>query len=131
MALLTGEEDEAALQTFLTGSRDPLGRPLYDAQYALRLARQRGHLRACVHLYTDLNLFEASLACSLPVMGTWQNSWRIDLPWAHQGCYTLMFPCLTLCTVHMPVEQVPCLLGLAEQSSILPYAHRVCCQAGM
>lgn len=55
------EEDESALLAFLSGARNALGRPLYDAQYALRLARQRLRLHACVALFCELHLYEVRL----------------------------------------------------------------------
>ena len=50
--------DERELLEFLQAARDPLGRPLYDAHFALRVARQQGHLHACVKLLCELNLHE-------------------------------------------------------------------------
>ena len=52
------EEDESDLLAFLSSARNPLGRPLYDAQYALRLARQRKRHHACVALFCELHLYE-------------------------------------------------------------------------
>jgi hypothetical protein len=41
VALLSLEADEARLLEFLGRARNPLGRPLFDPKYALRLARER------------------------------------------------------------------------------------------
>lgn len=42
MALLSLEDEEVRLLGFLASARDPLGRPLFDVKYALRLAKERG-----------------------------------------------------------------------------------------
>ena len=60
MALYCGEVEEGQLLQYLTAARDPLGRPLYDAQYALRLVRQRNRMHASVALFCELSMFEAS-----------------------------------------------------------------------
>jgi hypothetical protein len=57
-ALYCLEEEEAPLLQYLANARDLLGKPLYDPQTALRLARQRDKLQACVQLLCDLNLYE-------------------------------------------------------------------------
>jgi len=57
-ALYCLEEEEAPLLQYLANARDLLGKPLYDPQTALRLARQRNKLQACVQLLCDLNLYE-------------------------------------------------------------------------
>ena len=59
-ALYCSEEQEGPLLQYLASARDLLGRPLYDPQTALRLARQRNKLQACVQLLCDLNLYEVS-----------------------------------------------------------------------
>lgn len=59
-ALYCLEVEEAPLLQYLANARDLLGKPLYDPQTALRLARQRNKLQACVQLLCDLNLFEVS-----------------------------------------------------------------------
>ena len=48
---------------YLANARDLLGKPLYDPQTALRLARQRNKLLACVQLLCDLNLYEVRASC--------------------------------------------------------------------
>ena len=65
-ALYCLEDEEGPLLRYLANARDLLGRPLYDPQTALRLARQRNKLHACVELLCDLNLYEVShLTCTL------------------------------------------------------------------
>lgn len=59
-ALYCLEEQEGPLLQYLASARDLLGRPLYDPQTALRLARQRNKLQASVQLLCDLNLYEVS-----------------------------------------------------------------------
>ena len=58
VALYTLNSDEAPLLQYLASARDVLGRPLYDPQFALRLARQRGCLRACITLFCDVGMYE-------------------------------------------------------------------------
>ena len=58
VALYTLNADEAPLLQYLASARDVLGRPLYDPQFALRLARQRGCLRACITLFCDVGMYE-------------------------------------------------------------------------
>lgn len=60
-ALYCSEKQEGPLLQYLASARDLLGRPLYDPQTALRLARQRNKLQACVQLLCDLNLYEVSI----------------------------------------------------------------------
>lgn len=61
VSLYSQERDERELLGYLQGAKDLLGRPLYDAQFALRVARQHGHLHACVQLLCELNLHEVRL----------------------------------------------------------------------
>lgn len=63
VALYAAAEDEGALLEYLGAARDPLGAPLYEPQFALRVARQGGHLKACVQLLCELNLYEARMCC--------------------------------------------------------------------
>ena len=67
-ALYCLEEEEAPLLQYIANARDLLGKPLYDPQTALRLARQRNKLQACVQLLCDLNLYEVR-ASSLITQG--------------------------------------------------------------
>lgn len=60
VALYCSQADEEALLGYLASARDPLGRPQYNSQVALRLARQQGLRRACVELLWELSLFEVS-----------------------------------------------------------------------
>lgn len=41
VALLSLEEDEGRLLDFMSRARNPLRKPLFDAKYALRLAKER------------------------------------------------------------------------------------------
>ncbi|KAK9832068.1 hypothetical protein WJX81_003754 [Elliptochloris bilobata] len=65
VALYAAAEDEGALLEYLAAARDPLGAPLYEPQFALRVARQGGHLKACVQLFCELNLYEDAVMLAL------------------------------------------------------------------
>lgn len=54
VALHTLSESEVGLLGYLGRGRDPLGRPLYDPKYALRLCTERGRRRAVVQLLCEL-----------------------------------------------------------------------------
>ena len=58
-----GEAEEGPLLQYLATARDPLGRPLYDAQYALRLVRQRDRIHASVALFCELSMYEVHPPC--------------------------------------------------------------------
>ena len=62
-------EDEGPLLAYLASARNSLGRTLYDAQYALRLARQRRKHHACVALFCELRLYEVSSEVGQGVLG--------------------------------------------------------------
>ncbi|KAL3143378.1 hypothetical protein ABBQ38_002206 [Trebouxia sp. C0009 RCD-2024] len=64
-ALYCLEDQEGPLLQYLASARDLLGRPLYDPQTALRLARQRNKLHASVQLLCDLNLYEDAVVLAL------------------------------------------------------------------
>lgn len=57
---------EQELLEYLASARDLAGRPLYDAVHALRLARERGRLRASVALFCEVRLraLHHLLACA-------------------------------------------------------------------
>lgn len=57
--LYSKEADERRLLEYLQSAKDNFGKPHYDAQFALRVARQNGRLRACVQLLCELQLHEA------------------------------------------------------------------------
>ncbi|MEW5309299.1 MAG: hypothetical protein WDW38_001194 [Sanguina aurantia] len=57
VALHTLSEGEAGLLGYLGRGRDPLGRPLYDPKYALRLCTERGRRRAVVQLLCELGMY--------------------------------------------------------------------------
>ena len=61
VALYCGEPEEGPLLQYLASARNPLGRPLYDAQYALRLVRQRDCKHASVALFCELSMFEVHI----------------------------------------------------------------------
>eukprot|EP00884_Botryococcus_braunii_P001644 jgi/Botrbrau1/11480/Bobra.0360s0007.1 len=67
VSLYSGEEDDAALLAHLASARDPLGVPLYDPQYALRLARQWGRRRASIALFCELGMLEDAVKLALTV----------------------------------------------------------------
>ena len=66
VALYCSESDDYTLMEYLATARDPLGKPLYAPQAALRLARQHKRLRACVELLWELTLFEVQ--CPIPLV---------------------------------------------------------------
>ncbi|KAI8463559.1 MAG: hypothetical protein J3K34DRAFT_462375 [Monoraphidium minutum] len=76
VCLLSLDQDEGPLLDYLArAGRDGLGRPLYDAKYALRLARDRDRRvttrlgftapRACVKLLSQLGLHQDAVALAL------------------------------------------------------------------
>ncbi|KAI3432414.1 hypothetical protein D9Q98_003968 [Chlorella vulgaris] len=70
VALLSfGDSEEQELLDYLAAARDPGGRPLYDPVAALRLARDRGCLRASVALYCEVGLYEDAVALALSFDG--------------------------------------------------------------
>ncbi len=56
---------EASLLAFLMSQKDF---PRYDPQYALRLCSQNGLLQSCIHIYSQLGLFEAAVDLALKVI---------------------------------------------------------------
>ena len=76
VSLYAQEKDERELLEFLQAARDPLGRPLYDAHFALRVARQEGHLHACVQLLCELNLHEVQRLVSVAILHGTRNVWQ-------------------------------------------------------
>lgn len=67
VALLSLEESENRLLDLLARARNPLGKPLFDPKYALRLAKERNRRRACVKLLCELCLFEDAVSLALDV----------------------------------------------------------------
>ena len=55
---------EASLLAFLMSQKEF---PRYDPQYALRLCSQNGLLQSCIHIYSQLGLFEAAVDLALKV----------------------------------------------------------------
>ena len=80
VSLYSQERDERELLGYLQGAKDLLGRPLYDAQFALRVARQAGHLHACVQLLCELNLHEARLGPCFTVAFTVASGQLVETP---------------------------------------------------
>eukprot|EP00878_Enallax_costatus_P011969 GHUV01012497.1.p1 GENE.GHUV01012497.1~~GHUV01012497.1.p1 ORF type:complete len:1028 (+),score=282.75 GHUV01012497.1:49-3132(+) len=67
VALLSLESSEGRLLDFLARVRNPLGKPLFDVKYALRLAKERNRRHACVKLLCELGLYEDAVALALAV----------------------------------------------------------------
>ncbi|GAX74136.1 hypothetical protein CEUSTIGMA_g1585.t1 [Chlamydomonas eustigma] len=65
VALHSLAPDEASLLSYLSRARDLLGQPLYDVRHSLRLATERGKLRACVKLLCGLGMYEDAVALAL------------------------------------------------------------------
>jgi hypothetical protein len=61
------DPDETALLHFLSSSPDDpqTGRPLYDLDYALRVCKANKRLRACIHIYSKMGLYESSVDLAL------------------------------------------------------------------
>ena len=60
-------DDDGPLLRFLrTAPADPLtGKPHYDLDYALRLCIESGRVQACVHIYSQMGLWESSVDLAL------------------------------------------------------------------
>ncbi|KAI0051712.1 hypothetical protein FA95DRAFT_1675740 [Auriscalpium vulgare] len=60
-------EDDGPLLRFLsTAPVDPLtGKPYYDLDYALRLCSEAGRIQPCVHIYSQMGLWESSVDLAL------------------------------------------------------------------
>ena len=60
-------EDDGPLLRFLaTAPVDPLtGKPYYDLDYALRLCSETGRIQPCVHIYSQMGLWESSVDLAL------------------------------------------------------------------
>ncbi|WIA14238.1 hypothetical protein OEZ85_002776 [Tetradesmus obliquus] len=67
VALLSLDEDEGRLLDFMSRARTPLRKPLFDAKYALRLAKERNRRHACVKLLCELGLYEDAVPLALAV----------------------------------------------------------------
>lgn len=61
VSLYCWDKDERRLLEYLQSARDSLGKPWYEPQFALRVARQHGRLNACVRLLCELGLHEVSI----------------------------------------------------------------------
>ncbi|KAL4423908.1 hypothetical protein ABPG75_001209 [Micractinium tetrahymenae] len=60
---------EQQLLDYLSSARSLIGRPLYDPVHALRLARDRGCLRASVTLFCEVGMYEDAVALALSFDG--------------------------------------------------------------
>lgn len=60
---------EQQLLDYLSSARSLTGRPLYDPVHALRLARDRGCLRASVALFCEVGMYEDAVALALTFDG--------------------------------------------------------------
>jgi hypothetical protein len=67
VALYSLEPEEQLLLNYLASAKSPLGRPFYDPKAALRLATERGKLRACVALLCQLGMYPDAVALALTV----------------------------------------------------------------
>jgi hypothetical protein len=60
-------EEEGRLLKFLTSApSDPMtGKPYYDLDYALRVCKRTGRTQSCVHIYSQMGLWENSVDLAL------------------------------------------------------------------
>ncbi|TFY83521.1 hypothetical protein EWM64_g503 [Hericium alpestre] len=60
-------DDDGPLLRFLSSApTDPLtGKPYYDLDYALRLCSEAGRIQPCVHIYSQMGLWESSVDLAL------------------------------------------------------------------
>lgn len=71
LSLYAKQDDESTLLRFLE-SKYGIGRPgqpdiFYDPKYALRLCLKEKRMRACVHIYSTMNMHEEAVALALQV----------------------------------------------------------------
>lgn len=77
VALLSLEESEDRLLDLLARARNPLGKPLFDPKYALRLAKERNRcVRGGVLLWQWLEE-QAQCGGAGATHGCASNSWRL------------------------------------------------------
>ena len=69
VTLFSKDADERRLLEYLQTAKDSFGKPYYDAQFALRVARQNGRLNACVQLLCELQLHEVSTSHFSEILG--------------------------------------------------------------
>mmetsp|Transcript_23999 Transcript_23999/g.66689 ORF Transcript_23999/g.66689 Transcript_23999/m.66689 type:complete len:1007 (-) Transcript_23999:341-3361(-) len=65
VSLYSSQDDEGSLLAYMEEAKGPLGRPLYDEKFALRLARERNRARACVQLLSDMGMFQDATILAL------------------------------------------------------------------
>jgi hypothetical protein len=60
-------EEDGPLLNFLTSApSDPMtGKPYYDLDYALRVCKRTGRIQSCVHIYSQMGLWENSVDLAL------------------------------------------------------------------
>lgn len=66
--MATSEDpDDGPLLKYLSSAReDPLQEtPYYDLDYALRICKQRNRIQPCVHIYSEMRLYECSVDLAL------------------------------------------------------------------
>ncbi|KAI0271348.1 Pep3/Vps18/deep orange family-domain-containing protein [Gloeopeniophorella convolvens] len=62
----SSEDDGPLLRFLATAPVDPLtGKPYYDLDYALRLCSEAGRTQPCVHIYSQMGLWESSVDLAL------------------------------------------------------------------
>ncbi|KAL1762015.1 Pep3/Vps18/deep orange family-domain-containing protein [Schizophyllum commune] len=62
----SAEDDGPLLRYLSTAPTDPMtGKPYYDLDYALRLCKQSGRTQPCVHIYSQMGLWENSVDLAL------------------------------------------------------------------
>lgn len=60
-----GQDDDGPLLRYLS-TTDPLtSKPYYDLDYALRICKQAGRTQACIHIYSQMGLYENSVDLAL------------------------------------------------------------------
>lgn len=72
VTLYCWDKGERRLLEYLQTARDSLGKPWYEPQFALRVARQHSRLNACVQLLCELKLHEVRLLTMHTPFHTWQ-----------------------------------------------------------
>lgn len=65
--LATSEDpDDGPLLAYLGSADDPMHQtPYYDLDYALRICKQRNRIQPCVHIYSEMRLYECSVDLAL------------------------------------------------------------------
>lgn len=62
----SSEDDGPLLRFLMTAPDDTLtGKPYYDLDYALRLCSETNRIQPCVHIYSQMGLWESSVDLAL------------------------------------------------------------------